>query len=173
MHSRQMTAMLSLKRIEKQEVALSGLKVDEDVYGMVKGPRQSPEDYTRLFSITCVMEDRHTRWHRSLSSEANDNGYNGRKDYYSYYDTQNPTPMRTSASIARIITPRAIRTSQRFSAKLGINNHSWQVFYNEQVVFKQQMICEPAQSHLAKHCLLWFARCVVRHLNYYGDANQL
>ncbi len=37
------------------------------------------------------------------------------------------TPMRTSASIARIITPRAIRTSERFSAKLGNINHSWQV----------------------------------------------
>lgn len=57
MRSRQMTVMLSLKRTEKQEVALSGLKVDEDVYGMVKGPRQSSEDYTPLFSITYVMED--------------------------------------------------------------------------------------------------------------------
>jgi len=57
MRSRQMTVMLSLKRTEKQEVALSGLKVDEDVYGMVKGPRQSSEDYMQLFSITYVMED--------------------------------------------------------------------------------------------------------------------
>lgn len=57
MRSRQMTVMLSLKRTEKQEVALFGLKVDEDVYGMVKGPRQSSEDYMQLFSITYVMED--------------------------------------------------------------------------------------------------------------------
>lgn len=125
MRSRQMTVMLSLKRTEKQEVALSGSKSRRRClwYGQRPTTKLRRLYAAIQYNLCHGRSSVHARIVRSVQRSMTMAIIVSRTTIR----TQNPTPMRTSASIARIITPRAIRTSQRFSAKLGNINHSWQV----------------------------------------------